>query len=144
MAKGMTLVTLIVLILVLVIFVGFLVRLLFDTTNESLEQQLSMRANEIAGIINLLQASPSGTFHVVELNKDCTVEISPDNVVISVQSQPWIPTLKLTTLRQSSKSGIIKTALSIEPAKLECKDGAAYIMRCLDTIKASQKTKPCE
>lgn len=143
MAKGLTIVTLMLLILTLVAFVGFLVRVLFDNTNESIKQQTTMKANEIAGVINLLQASPSGTFHVVDMDKSCLIEIDADSVTVA-QSDTVVPTQKLTAVKQSSKAGIIKTALTIEPAMLECKNGAAYVMRCGDTIKIRQRNKPCE
>lgn len=144
MAKGLTLVTMMMLILSLIAIVGFLWHLLFDAANLSLKQRMTMNANEIAGVINLLQASPSGTFHAVELDKKCLVEVNHDSVIFAVTDQPWIPTMKLTTLKQSAKAGIIKTSMSIEPAQLDCKNGAAYIMRCGDTIKTLQKKKPCE
>lgn len=128
--KGLTIVTLIVLILTLVMFVGFLVHVLFGVTNESIKQRTSMNANEIAGVINLIQTSPPGTFHIIDLDKNCAVEVHADNVTVTIE-------------KRSSKAGIIKTALAVEPANLECKDGAAYVMRCGDTIKIAQKKKPC-
>jgi hypothetical protein len=136
MNKGITIVTLTLLILILVIFVYLLGGPILGITQGSASQRLSMAANEISGVINLIQASPEGTFHVVSLEKSCTVEITPESTIVSVQ----IDEKKVL----SSKSGIIKSSVAVEPATLDCKIGAAYVMRCGSTIRISQKTKPCE
>ncbi len=130
-SKGLVLKDLIILIVMLVMFAASIVIAINSMSKEAREQKAMMSANEIAGIINMMQASPKGTFHAVSLEKSCTVSVTPESVTVTLD-------------KVSKKAGVIKTSLIVEPKTLQCKDGAAYVMRCEDTIKVSQRTRPCE
>lgn len=132
--KGLTIVTLMLIITLLVATAGFLVYVLFGSAELSTKQQARLTAEQVAGIINMMQASPSTAMHTLELQGKCTIVIQP-------------PTVTVTIEKKLSTAGIIKTDVNIRPADLKCeKTGRIYFIRCPDYIEVAetQNKKKCE
>lgn len=141
--KGLTLTSLILIIVVLVLTASLFVPVLFGTADESAKQSTRLTAQHIAGIINMLEASPSIAMHTVELPGMCTINIDTSQVTVSMEKRGSVVPVPLGKV--SGKAGIIKTSADIRPISIECKNtGRAYFMRCLNKIEISEKPLRCE
>ena len=125
-------VTLIIVIVTLVFIAGFLIYAYLGPPAEATKQSTRLTAEQIAGMINMLQTSPSIAKHTLEL---------PDKCIINIDGS----VVKVTMERKSSISGIIRTDITVKPSEINCaKTGKAYFVRCPDYVEISGAPKDCE
>ena len=85
--KGFALWTTILVILTLIIAMTFLLPSLITSRSKVVELSAALNAEEISGIINLLQTAPVGTVHQYSLPKtECKIKIGYNSVTVSVTS----------------------------------------------------------
>ena len=134
--KGFAFSTFIFVVLTLIIVMGFLLPSLITSRARAIETSAALNAEEIVGIINLLQTSPQGTMHQYYLPKtECEIKINNNIVTVSIKSGR----------KESYSLGHIQH-VDVAESTEECdpkKDKVIYFARCEKTVVMANFTNPC-
>ena len=119
--------TTITLTLTIIILIAFAPTIL-GTVNEVIRRGALSQAEQVAGIINVLQASPSGSSHRYILKEgDCVLKTNSVYV-------------NFTAAKLSASKDIINY-VQVEDGEIKCEaknDKAVFIKRCGDRIKIEE------
>lgn len=120
--------TTIVLILTLVL-VGAFAAPVSDVTEEFVRRSAFLQAEQVAGLVNVLQASPAGTSHIYYLPKgEC--ELTTNQLLVN-----------LTAGKQTAIKEVVKNEAVLADSSIKCDKGREkplYIKRCGNKILVSE------
>ena len=135
--KGLLLWTFILTVLT-VIGLTFLLGFVILSKSRALETSAALNAEEISGVINLLQAAQPGTVHQYTLPQtECEIKIDDISVTVSMKAGRK-GTHSLGYIKQQSID-VVDGTETCDPKK----DKIIYLVRCKNTVAMSQSTKPC-
>ena len=134
--KGVYLTTFVLIFLTLV-FMFYLYRNFSATADASTESITSLQAQQIAGIINILQATEGDSTQIYTLPKgNCEIKISNSVTFVQYSGNEKV----------STTYGVIRTDVEIKESSIKCdplKDKSLFIRRCGSQIEVTEIERPC-
>lgn len=131
--KGFILSKTTITLLLTLILLGAFTPAILGAVDELIKRSLFIHAEQITGLINIAQSSPSGTSHKYILQKgECTVNIT--KVSVNLTSG------KKTTIKE------IISHVGVADSEIKCnrdEDKAFYIKRCGDKVFVDEKSRWC-
>jgi hypothetical protein len=127
--KGIFTMKTMVFLLVLFILILVFARPLSDVIDEAVRRSILIQAESIAGSVNVLQASPHGTYQKIIFQKgECRLKLAPLQVNLSIG--------KTNAIKEIASHAEIKES-SIDCSKEE--DRAFYLKKCGNTVMLETK-----
>lgn len=131
--KGFALWTTILVIFTVIIVMTLLLPSLITSGSKVVEASAALNAEEISGIINLLQTAPAGTVHQYSLPKaECEINIGHNSVTVSLTSRRK----ETYTLGYIQNIDVAEGTENCDPKK----EKIIYFVRCEKSVVMSQSS----
>ncbi len=138
--RGLLLWTYITVFLTIVMLV-FFIQVVFGSIDDNVRTSSKINAEQIAGIINILQSSPSNTSYTINLPKmDCLIKITKNSVIFINPKSDGLKTLASLDLSKCNDKECFSVdfartniEININPA-VQCSEKSFSLARCRNKI----------